>query len=187
MKKLFLLLILVSICTKNYTADQHALAIVTPANPPQDVADALEIMNRDGQTPLAIAIAQKNSGAVACLLQAGASANYKDFSDQTPLHQACKHLTTETTGESSELVEIMKLLIGYGAQVNAQDSSSRTPLHIIAKEQYQNPVTCAHAVAAIKLLRDNEALCNITDGSQNTPLHSATSNGNIAIMKALCS
>lgn len=88
-----------------------------------------------GETALHAAIAERQAGVVALLLERGASVKVVNMSGRTPLHFAAAYV------DDPALVEE---LVSRGADVNARDVEGRTPLH------YANQQRNAHVAEALR-------------------------------------
>ncbi len=97
---------------------------------------AIDTQDQFGDTPLAAAVQNKNSGLAKRLLEAGADPNCQ--TDGPML----------LTASAQSDLPMCKLLIAYGANVNAADNSGMTP-YLMAKE------TCEYNI--MNLLLDNGA------------------------------
>jgi ankyrin repeat protein len=84
----------------------------------------MEIVNREGYTPLFNAIMEENREAVRLLIDNGANVNAKTLKyGSNPLHVAVL----------SDSPEIVGMLIDGGTDVNAKDNDGETPLDLVCK------------------------------------------------------
>lgn len=130
----------------------------------------IEAQNKDGWTPLGVAVIADNQAVVAALLGKGASANAADKFGRTPL----------MLGQSAE---IAKLLIARGANVNARSGSATTPLIFLAGlavKQIKYPLE-----AKAELLLAKGADVNAADNSGRTALMAAASLARVGIVQLL--
>ncbi|MFT6765801.1 MAG: ankyrin repeat protein [Alteromonas naphthalenivorans] len=157
------------------------------------------LRNTKGQSPLAIAIDQKNKNIVQLLLEAGADSNIQDNFNNTPLMYAALN------GH----VGITKLLLNAEANPNLQDNNGNTALMHAAHKGLKNIAKLllkAGADADLQTTNGNAALIlaaehnkpemaqllleaganiNIKDGNQSTPLMYAAHKGHKDIVKIL--
>lgn len=108
--------------------------------------------NKNGQTPLHIAINDKQLETVKFLIDNGANVRARDNNGRTPFHDAVK---------VKELA-IMKLLNNYDIDIDARDNSNIKPLHIAKK------VGCFECVKLIKSygVRDDHQYIQDVDGRE---------------------
>lgn len=126
----------------------------------------VDARNADGNTPLLLAVAARQTAAVELLLNAGASLKAQDAAGLTPLHVAVR------AGDTA----LAALLLNRKANILARDHQGWTPLQwAIAADQLE----------AAKLLLDRGAAVNVADGSGATPLHWAAANGQIPTLEVL--
>ncbi|HEY3330234.1 MAG TPA: ankyrin repeat domain-containing protein [Capsulimonadaceae bacterium] len=118
---------------------------------------SLTLQNEMGYTPLHCAVAVGNVEIIRALMDAGADANVRAATGETPLHTA-----------AVEEPELVKLLIASGADVNASDEGEDTAMHGAA--------VGGHVVAGVALL---EAGADIDpqNGEGYTPLDLARKYG----------
>lgn len=83
----------------------------------------LNILDDSGRAPLHLAVAEKQAGAVALLLDANAMVNLADIEGNTPLHHA--------TGNNNS--EVLLLLLEAGADTNILNNYGDAPLHKAAR------------------------------------------------------
>ena len=122
--------------------------------------------DKDGKTPLHIAVWENDYEKVEALVKSGADVNAKDDYDNTPLHRAAYWNRSETA----------EVLLKNGAAVNAKDDYDNTPLH---KAAYRK----AREVA--KVLLKNGAAVNAKDNEGKTPLHKAAKHNAREVAKVL--
>jgi TonB family protein len=102
----------------------------------------------------------RNPGIVRELIDNGAEIDAVDYKKNTPLHLACRFGDMET----------VVLLIHHGANVNFQNKRGLTPLHF-AVDRYFTLNWCSPAKLEIaSYLIENGAEVNIKDNKNNTPL-----------------
>ncbi|MHB9106385.1 MAG: ankyrin repeat domain-containing protein [Armatimonadota bacterium] len=126
----------------------------------------VDARNADGNTPLLLAVRERQSAAVALLLDAGASLKAQDTDGLTPLHLAAR-------GGDAEMAV---LLLNRKADILARDHQGWTPL--------QWAIASDHLDTAKALLARGAAV-NVADGSGATPLHWAAANGQISTLEVL--
>lgn len=127
----------------------------------------LNVIDKDGQTPLHMAAKMKNNlNTIQLLLEYGANVNAIDFAGLTALHVACAWRRIDA---------IVKLLAG-GANVNLTDWKHRTPAHLAAENT-------AHV--ATKLLLNHGAHVNAVDQQGQSLLHSACRSGSYMTVEVL--
>jgi ankyrin repeat protein len=80
----------------------------------------VNIKNKDGLTPLFLAIRSESMQTVAVLINSGADVNIKNKLGNTPLYEAVKRGN----------LDIVKLLCSKGANINVQNIYGWTPLHL---------------------------------------------------------
>eukprot|EP00913_Durusdinium_trenchii_P008302 g7799.t1 len=97
----------------------------------------------NGLTALHSAAKENKADMVELLLQHNANVNARDFSGETPLHQAAGcGAGVRSAGASSRVVEV-ELLLKAKAEVNPRDQSHQTPL------------SCAKSTEVAKVLKDH--------------------------------
>ncbi len=87
--------------------------------------------NRDGQTPLLVALSYGHTSIVKLLIDEGADINAMDKSEKTALHLAAFKGNTEA---------IELLVAKEGLNIDAKDSQNRTPLHFAAEYGHKDIV-----------------------------------------------
>ena len=122
--------------------------------------------DKQGDTPLHVAIKHNRLKAIKILIENGSDINAKNKNIKTPLHLA------------SELnhIEVIKLLIQNGADINSKSKYDFKPLHIASQNGY---------IEAIKLLIQNGADINSKNVEGITPLHLASKLNHIEAIKLL--
>lgn len=132
--------------------DEEAVKELVLTNP-----DALKTFNQDGNAPIHIAAAKKNTSMILLLLKLGTKINIKDDRGCTVLHLAAKNHD----------VDFVQFLIDNKAKVNAFNCCNETPLyHAVESNSYN--------IAKILLLNDaNVGACRDKSwfGPSGTPLH----------------
>src|SRR5438128_2133014 len=96
------------------------LAVVMPSEADPSLVNT---NNEAGQTPLYLAVQNRQKEEVESLLRQGADVNAKNRVGWTPLHLAVQ----------LEQREVAELLLDKGAEVNVKDSRGQTPLHLATK------------------------------------------------------
>ncbi|CAB0030145.1 unnamed protein product [Trichogramma brassicae] len=118
----------------------------------------VDAKNRQGNTPLHLAIIYGKKKLAELLLKRGANPNLTNNDEMTPLHSIC--MKDENSDDlTTWLFEISKY---RKLQVNAQDKRGQTPLHLALKNRY---------VKMAKLLMSRGADPNWPDKDGLTPLH----------------
>ena len=127
----------------HYWVNQHA---------PKYVEKLLEhgadpnVRDRDGQTPLVLAVDMGSLPIVLQLLEAGAEPNVQDALGVPPLHRAIQR----------SMIVGTQTLLEYGADVNGRDSAGRTPAHYAALHGNQVALRLLKRQGADFSLKDNE-------------------------------
>lgn len=92
--------------------------------------------DRNGNTPLHVAVFTGQDGVVTLLLQNGAKVNVVNDLQETPLHWSALDGMSDPEDyirlggmKLNNRITIMALLIRAGANINAKDWAERTPLH----------------------------------------------------------
>ncbi|KAF5621165.1 ankyrin repeat [Fusarium tjaetaba] len=120
----------------------------------------------DRKTPLHFAAIHGKPEVIDLLLEKGSSIDGLSRTRQTPLHLAVKHPKSVQT------------LLDNGADPNVKDNLSQTPLHLATR------YTCLDSV---ELLLRKEAEIEAEDDKGRTALYYAIHNGNLEMVKKLCS
>jgi cytohesin len=124
--------------------------------------------DKDGKTPLLVAIEEDKQSFISILLQAGnINVDAKDSLGNTLLHSALKRGNEEA----------FKGLIAKGADVNGPDKDGKTPLLVAIKEDKQSFISI--------LLQAGNINVDAKDSLGNTLLHSALKQGNEEAFKGL--
>ncbi|HJD55706.1 MAG TPA: ankyrin repeat domain-containing protein [Rickettsia endosymbiont of Pyrocoelia pectoralis] len=133
---------------------------------------------------LSIAISEYDSRKVEALLSKNKSidVNVKDEDGHIPLHIAiAAYNQAETTHESQQAIEIIKLLIKNNADFTIKDAEGLTSVHLLAWTQ-NTETQYIHEI--LKLLPDN--VLNIPATNGKIPLHyAAVSKGNRIMIEHL--
>ena len=90
----------------------------------EDSADCNTRMEEEMQTPLHVAVAAGQVGALEAMLESGAAdLSLRNSTGKTVLHVACEAGNTD----------VMKLLVSRGSSLYARDVDGNTPLHLAAR------------------------------------------------------
>lgn len=122
--------------------------------------------DREGWTPLHIAVHDGNRDMIQLLIARGADVNVRDRSGRTPLYQ----ITFWNDVKAADL------LLSKGADVNAKDNNGSMALHNAVKEGYRD-------VARLLLIKGADV--NAEDNDGNSPLKLAVSAGHRDIVELL--
>lgn len=121
----------------------------------------------DGKTPLFLAAQKVSADIVKLLLQYGADATVKSKDQlvheatETPVHGMVAELRHCEEFETSDLEEVMRLLLHAGCDINAQSAHGETVL-----------LHCLHAeIPLVPFLLENGADPNIREKRGGTPMH----------------
>ncbi|XP_048952655.1 ankyrin repeat domain-containing protein 26-like isoform X4 [Canis lupus dingo] len=125
----------------------------------------MEIRNKDGLTPLLLAINEKKEKMVAFLVEK-ANINAVDYAKRTALHLAC------AIGRE----DMVKLLVDRHCQLNLCDGEDRTAL--------VKAIQCQEE-ACVTLLLEHGADPKVKDNKGNTALHYAAHEGIVSIAEKL--
>lgn len=126
----------------------------------------LNTTNKDGTTPLYIAVFLEHEETAKALMDAGAKLAITDKDNVTPLHSAV----------AKEDLTIIMALINMGFDVNVKDQNNMTPLHAAVTKG---------DMEMTKALISAGADLNCKDKGGNTPLDLAATEGHGDIAKAL--
>eukprot|EP00071_Canis_lupus_P028078 XP_022261635.1 putative ankyrin repeat domain-containing protein 19 [Canis lupus familiaris] len=125
----------------------------------------IEAKNKDGLTPLLVAVNEKKEKMVAFLLEE-ANINAVDYTNRTALHLAC------AIGRE----DMVKLLLDRHCQLNLRDGEDRTAL--------VKAIQCQEE-ACVTLLLEHGADPKVKDNKGNTALHYAAHEGIVSIAEKL--
>lgn len=155
------------IIQEDFYGTQHAFFAIQKNIAP------LHSTQKNGQTPLVLAILTGDPNIVELLLNAGANINAVDTENDIPLHSLIYEILDEDLEDNSNQIKILELLIQYGTKVNVVNSNNKTPLLIALEHNHElchkpsthDSVTCQPCVdikncnkfMVIKLLLDNNA------------------------------
>jgi ankyrin repeat protein len=81
--------------------------------------------NRQGYTPLHLAVSYGAAESLEMLLAAGADKDARTLQGETPLHRAVRFANLSS----------VQVLLDAGADVNAQDNTGKTPIDLVAHSQ----------------------------------------------------
>ena len=148
-----------------------------------DYGANINIQDRDGNTPLHMAILNNNANIVQLLLDHNANITISNNKNCTPLHTAAsyaeyQHRTSLNEAESYRNNEqIILLLLDHGANINIQDNNGNAPLHM----------AIFHNEHIIPLLLDHGANINIQDNNGRTILFIAVTKEKERLVELLLS
>ena len=125
------------------------------------------IQNKNGITPLHLAVDNMITKTVKLLIRADANSNLKTRMGLAPLHYAVM--------VNSSI--ILKILIKSGANVNALDNEGLTPLHYATQNEKHFNIA--------RILIENGANLNIKNRYGNTPLEAAIRANSTRLVKLL--
>jgi ankyrin repeat protein len=131
------------------------------------------ICNKDGQSPLHVAVAHRYRKLILLLLQGNANPNLQDNESRTPLHIALEAYDTESDDTAADDTE-----------------SDDTEADDTAADDTESDDTVAYDTEAddteaVKLLLQDEANPDIYDNEHCTPLLIASKHGHMDIIKLL--
>nr|XP_055187923.1 ankyrin repeat domain-containing protein 26-like [Nyctereutes procyonoides] len=121
----------------------------------------IEAKNKDGLTPLLVAVNEKKEKMVAFLVEE-ANINAVDYAKRSALHLAC----------ANGHVDIVKLLIDRKCQLNLRDGENTTALMKAVQSQEE---------ACVDILLKHGANPDVKDNKGNTALHYAAFGENVTI------
>ncbi|RTE69963.1 hypothetical protein BHE90_015649 [Fusarium euwallaceae] len=133
--------------------------------------DSINLSNKDGKTPLHLALEAGRNSTIQLLLEKGAkkSINLADRHGKTPLHLAAtaRHSTVQ-------------LLLEQGAQesINLADEDGKTPLHLALEAEHDPTVQ-------LLLEKGAQESINLADKDGKTPLHLAAAVGHETTVRLL--
>lgn len=122
--------------------------------------------DRNGSSPLLLAVEQQNAETVELLLQLGATTETADNAGRSPVHVAAE----------KENVQILKMLVKAGATTEAKDKLGRTPL-LLAVDQGK--------AETVQMLLEVGARSGSVDKFGRTPLLLAVDKKNTEIVRLL--
>ncbi|KAM7201239.1 Ankyrin repeat-containing domain protein [Naviculisporaceae sp. PSN 640] len=159
----------------------------------------VKVADRDGNSPLSLAVRESATDIVAVLLGTSA-ATEQTPNGWSPLYWAAtksNHMALATlldkgldpneksrygwtalAAAASNGFEIgAKLLVDAGADINTRSKAGHTPLHLASADGH---------LAIVELLLAEGAKCDIKNQEGETPLSRAAAKGNVAVVKRLC-
>jgi ankyrin repeat protein len=128
--------------------------------------DDIGVRNKLGETPLHIAIHQRDKYAFSTLIARGADIEARDKNGKTPLHVAC--------WEKS--VDAVKLLLDRGANIEARDAAGNRPIHL---------ALVFYDYSVMDALMEKGADISAPNNVGYTPLHVAAKSGNDLMVDGL--
>jgi cytohesin len=157
----------------------------------------------DGQTPLAVAVGQRDKEMARFLLDNGADPNLADLKGVSPLCIAVRHndraMVDLLLGRGADVnrpaqasydisalhvavqhdnpdLTLIRTLLAKGAEPNAKDKDGITPLHVAAFRNLKD---------VVELLVLNKADINAKTNDGKTPMDLAAKNGNFEVVEYL--
>jgi len=129
----------------------------------------VNVIDKDGASPLHHASYMGNQKIVDLLLKSNAKVDLEDDDGATPLHNAC-------IKKGRNQVEVVKTLLANGAKIDIKDKQNGTPLL---------NACCSGELEIVKVLIKKNADFKSGDNSGASPLHYACYNGHAPIVKFL--
>ena len=129
----------------------------------------VDFEGREGCTPLALAVNEKNGPIVKLLLEAESNPNIRDTDGYTPINNAIKN-------RDAFLVKLLLRESLIKVNVHSHTSEGYTPLGLAVYEKH---------FAITKLLLEAESDPNISDFDGYAPIHYAAQSGDIALVQLL--
>lgn len=127
----------------------------------------INIIDKNGITPLHVAVLYNDYDMIKKMLEYGADANKQDvIGYNTPLQIAI----------DSGLDEIADLLINYTTDINSQDSGNFTAFHYAAR---------SNNTKIMKKLLEKQADMSLMDNKNNLPIHYVVGYDNVEILKMI--
>jgi uncharacterized protein len=101
-------------------------------------------IDKNGVTPLHRAVRSRSPAAVKVLLESGADPNAVDRkSGFSPLHRAVTNTgAPETAGKSTQVEEILKLLLAHDADPALNNTAGKTPRDYVCSPQIDRFLDC---------------------------------------------
>ncbi|XGW04309.1 hypothetical protein V3C99_015459 [Haemonchus contortus] len=132
----------------------------------------LDCEDKNGHTPLLMAVMNGRTDLVELLLSKGANINHRDRDGHSAVHWAvvCGQL------------DMLNFLISKGADIEAPDSLKAAPLHYATAIE---DISAELALAVLHTLIKGGAIPNCRDMDDRTPILWAASNGNLEAMHSL--
>ncbi len=100
-----------------------------------DIGLDVDAEDRDGRTPLHLAVLGEHKEVAQLLLDSGADVNAADEEGRTSLHAAIEG-KLPSSGEGQAVVEAVRMLLEADADVDAKTKAGLTPLHAAVLEGY---------------------------------------------------
>ena len=136
----------------------------------------VNVTDVSGNTPLHMAVKERNKTGVKFLLEQGADVNVANVWGYTPLHLAAKFRVIMDAAYKKRNESLVSILLENGSDVNVANVSGNTPLHtsiILKNEPLANT------------LLEHDADVNVADKKGITPLHLAVRAENESLVKTL--